>query len=160
MFIGLIIILSSLLIIASNIVIYTYLKRVNKHCEDTCESKTHHLNKMIRGVLAYNFSISVLVLVLNLIDRKIINEKIPKWILKLITFIQLITTSILVIGFFVYYKKLDTENCLCLDNEKISGMHKYLGGWRYVLVILYSLSVALPLIILLFGSGIKRAIKK
>jgi hypothetical protein len=152
--------LFSVLVIASNIVIYTYLTRVSKECEESCEAKSHHLNKMIRGVLVYNFSISILVLILNSIDRKIINEKIPKVVLKLIALLQLAATGIICIGFFVYYKKLNNENCNCLGNKSISGMHKYLGGWRYILVILYSFAVALPLIMLVFGSFIKRIFMK
>jgi hypothetical protein len=143
--------LFSLLVIASNIVIFFYLQQINNKCEDTCESKSHYLNRLIRGALAYNFIITIIVLILNLYDRSIIKEKIPRWIITILAIIQLCFTGILAIGFFVYYNMIKAEDCECLKEEPIKGKHKYLGVWRYFLVVLYSLAVLVPLTILLLS---------
>ena len=143
--------LFSLLVIASNIVIFFYLQQINKKCEDTCESKSHYLNRLIRGALAYNLIITIIVLVLNLYDRSIIKEKIPRWIITILAIIQLCFTGILAIGFFVYYNMIKAEDCECLKNDPIKGKHKYLGVWRYFLVVLYSFVVLVPLTILLLS---------
>lgn len=143
--------LFSLLVIASNIVIFFYLQQINNKCEDTCISKSHYLNKLIRGALVYNFIITMIVLVLNLYDRSIIKEKIPRWVITILAIIQLCFTGILAIGFFVYYNMIKAEDCECLKEEQIKGKHKYLGVWRYFLVVLYSIAVLVPLTILLLS---------
>lgn len=140
--------LLSLLVIASNIVIFFYLNGIKNKC-DNCEVKGHYLNKLIRGILLYNAISSTLIFTINLINKTFIKKNIPVWFLLLLSVVQLVFTGILCIGFFVYYKKLEDEDCACLKEGKLKGMHKYLGVWRYFLLTFYSIAVLIPVLILI-----------
>lgn len=147
--INLISLLFSLLVIASNIVIFVYLKQVKNKCDEACLTKNHYLNRLIRSALIYNFIITITVIILNLIDKDIIKNKIPKYVVAILVLIQLIFTGVLCIGFFLYYRMLKAEDCECLDVEPLKGKHKYLGVWRYFLVTIYTIAVIIPILFLL-----------
>ena len=144
-----IVFLLSLLVIASNIVIFFYLKNIKSNCSN-CVTKDHYLNNLIKGILVYNGVSMALIFTVNLINKNIIKKHVPKWVVLLLGMVQLVFTGILCIGLFVYYNKLEQEDCACLKEGKLQGMHKYLGVWRYFLLVGYSIAVGIPVIITVF----------